>query len=192
MAGVAGPMLRYDRRGAVRFLAGLLVGGLAGSVVLAVPFYVLGQLAELLLATQLRWLLFGLIAAAAGVADLTLRTPHVQRQVPQALVRTMKPGVLGLVWGADLAMLFTTQKTTSLLWAALAGIVLVAPGWAPVILPASWVAAWLAMVVLSVRRPTLVPIGEERLTWQDLVKILRRVSGTILLGTVVVGGLAMI
>jgi hypothetical protein len=191
MAGVAGPMLRYDRPGAVRFLFGLLIGGLAGSAVLAVPVYVLGRLAELLLAEQVRWVMFGAAVAVAGAADLALRTPHVQRQVPQALVRSMKPGALGLVWGVDLAMLFTTQKTTSLLWAALAGLVLVAPGYAPAVLTASWAAAWLAIAFLSVRRPTLIPIGEERLTWQDLVRILRRVSGTVLLGTAVVGGFMM-
>ncbi|MBE1492785.1 hypothetical protein [Plantactinospora soyae] len=187
MAGVAGPMLRHDRAGAIRFLLGLLIGGLAGSVVLAVPFYVLGRLTEALLTEQVRWVVFGVVVVVAGVVDLTLRTPHVQRQVPQRLVRTLKPGPLGLVWGVDLAMLFTTQKTTSLLWVALAGLVLVAPGLAPALLAASWAVAWLAMVYLSVRRPTLIPIGEERLTWQDLVKILRRVSGTILLGTAVIG-----
>lgn len=191
MAGVAGPMLRHDRAGAVRFLFGLLIGGLAGSAVLAVPFYVLGRLAEAVLTDQARWIAFGVVVAVLGVVDLALRTPHVQRQVPQGLVRTMKPGALGLVWGVDLAMLFTTQKTTSLLWVALAGLILVAPGLAPVVLTASWVVAWLAMVYLSVRRPTLIPIGEERLTWQDLVKILRRVSGTILLGTAVIGVLLM-
>jgi hypothetical protein len=191
MAGVAGPMLRHDRAGAVRLLLGLLIGGLAGSVVLAVPFYVLGRLTEALLAEQVRWVVFGVVVVVAGILDLTLRTPHVQRQVPQALVRTMKPGALGLVWGVDLAMLFTTQKTTSLLWAALAGLVLVAPGLAPAALTASWAVAWLAIVFLSVRRPTLIPIGEERLTWQDLVKILRRVSGTILLGAVAIGALMM-
>jgi hypothetical protein len=191
MAGVAGPMLRHDRAGAVRFLLGLLVGGLAGSVVLAVPVYVLGRLTEALLAEQARWVVFGVVVVVAGVVDLASRTPHVQRQVPQALMRTMQPGALGLVWGVDLAMLFTTQKTTSLLWAALAGLVLVAPGLAPAVLTASWAVAWLAIVVLSVRRPTLTPIGEERLTWQDLVKILRRVSGAILLGTAVIGTLTM-
>lgn len=187
MAGVAGPMLRHDRAAAVRFLLGLLIGGLAGSLVLAVPVYLVGRLAEASLPGTVRWLVFGAVVVLFGVLDLGLRTPHVRRQVPQRLLHVMKPGQLGLVWGADLAMLFTTQKTTSLLWVTLAGLVLVAPAAAPAVLVAAWAAAWLAIVVLSIRRPTLVPIGEERLAWQDLVRILRRSSGTTLLAAALLG-----
>jgi hypothetical protein len=191
MAGVAGPMLRYDRAGAVRFMLGLLIGGLAGSAVLAVPVFVLGRLVAEVLSEPVRWVVFGVVVVAFGVVDLTLRTPHVQRQVPQALVRTMKPGPLGLVWGVDLAMLFTTQKTTSLMWVALAGLVLVAPGLVPAVLTGAWVAAWLAMAYLTIRRPTLSSIGEERLPWEDLVSIIRRVSGTLLMGSAVAGAWLM-
>jgi hypothetical protein len=187
MAGVAGPMLRHDRAGAVRFLLGLLIGGLAGSLVLAVAVYLLGLLTVEVLPEPVRVVMFGLVVVVFGVVDLTLRTPHVQRQVPQSLVRTMKPGMLGVVWGLDLAMLFTTQKTTSMVWVALAGLVLVAPGLAPVVLACTWTAAWLAMVYLTIRRPTLSAIGEERLPWEDLVSIIRRVSGTALIGTAVAG-----
>ncbi|WP_238005281.1 hypothetical protein KZZ52_17225 [Dactylosporangium sp. AC04546] len=185
-------MLRHDRAGAVRFMLGLLVGGLVGSLVLAVPVYLLGRLFEELLSGPVRAVVFVVVVLTFGVVDLTLRTPHVQRQVPQSLVRTMPPGVLGLVWGVDLAMLFTTQKTTSFVWVALAGLVLVAPGLAPVVLVLAWTAAWLAMAYLTIRRPTLSSIGEERLPWEKLVSIIRRVSGTALIGAALVSGWLMI
>ncbi|MET7401636.1 hypothetical protein ABZS66_49970 [Dactylosporangium sp. NPDC005572] len=185
-------MLRHDRAGAVRFMLGLLVGGLVGSLVLAVPVYLLGRLVEELLSGPVRAVVFAVVVLVFGVVDLTLRTPHVQRQVPQSLVRTMQPGALGLVWGVDLAMLFTTQKTTSFGWVALAGLVLVAPGLAPVVLVMAWTAAWLAMVYLTIRRPTLSSIGEERLPWEKLVSIIRRVSGTALIAAALVSGWLMI
>ncbi|MFI7080551.1 hypothetical protein ACIBO1_24930 [Micromonospora sp. NPDC049903] len=191
MAGVAGPMLRYDRAGAVRFLVGLLFGGLAGSALLAVPVHLLGRLVEVLVAEEARWLIFGVLVVGFGIADLTLRTPYLHRQVPVSLIRMLKPGRLGVVWGLDLAMLFTTQKTTSMLWVTLAGLVLVAPGAAPIVLPAAWAVAALAMAVLAVRSPTLSSIGEEGLAWEDLVKILRRSSGAILLGAAAVGAFLM-
>jgi hypothetical protein len=191
MAGVAGPMLRYDRAAAVRFLLGLLIGGLVGSLVLAVPVYLSGRLVAASLTGPARWVVFGVVVVLFGVLDLSQRTPHVQRQVPQRLFRLLPPGRLGVVWGVDLALLVTTQKTTSLLWVTLAGLMLVAPAVAPVILIMAWVAAWLAIVFLAIRRPTLVSIGEERLAWQDLVRILRRSSGTILLATALIGSWLM-
>ncbi len=192
MAGVSGPMLRYDRAGGVRFLVGLLFGGLVGSMLLAVPVLLLGTLVVSLVADEARWLIFGVVLFGFGIADLTQRTPFLHRQVPQSLVRMLKPGRLGVVWGLDLALLFTTQKTTSLLWVTLAGLVLVAPQAAPVVLPAAWTAAALAMAFLAARSPTLNSIGEEGLTWQDLVKILRYSSGTVLIGAAVVGAFVMI
>jgi hypothetical protein len=187
MAGVAGPMVRVDRRAAARFLAGLLIGGVAGSVLLAVPVYVLGQFVGVVAGEEVRWALFGAVVVGFALIDLAQRTPHVQRQVPQRLVRSVKPGRLGLVWGVDLATLFSTQKTTSLPWAMLAGLVLVAPGAAPVVLPAAWTVAWAAMVVLTVRRSRSLVAMEEHGQWDDLVRILRWSSGSVMLGTVVLG-----
>src|SRR5262245_21640822 len=119
MAGVAGPMLRRSKAQGVRFLAGLLAGGLAASAVLAVALYALGTLAALVLPHTVRVVAAVLAVVAFGVADLMDRTPHIWRQVPQELIRKLPPGRLGLVWGFDLALLFTTQKSTSLTWASL-------------------------------------------------------------------------
>ena len=115
MAGVAGPMMRRTRAGAARFLAGLTVGGIAGGLVLSLPVYLLGSALTSVMPLTGRVLLLAAICAVLAWADLRHRTPHVWRQVPQGLVRTLPPGSLGVVWGFDLGLLFTTQKTTSLI-----------------------------------------------------------------------------
>jgi hypothetical protein len=135
MAGVAGPMLRSHRDGAIRFLLGLLVGGTIGAAVLAIPVYLLGTAAEQALPEQWRLWLLAAVTAGFGLADLTNRTPHVWRQVPQRFIHMMPPGKLGLAWGADLALLVTTQKVVSFLWVTMAAVILLQPAMAvPVLL----------------------------------------------------------
>src|SRR3954447_5638686 len=135
MAGVAGPMLHRARARGTRFLAGLALGGAAGGLVLSVPVYLLGVLAGFL-PLGVRVGLLVTACAIFGVADLVGRTPHVWRQVPQAFVRSLPPGRLGLIWGFDLGLLVTTQKTTSLIWVAGTAVVLLRPDMAAVTLAA--------------------------------------------------------
>jgi Na+/citrate or Na+/malate symporter len=134
MAGVAGPMLQERRWHAVRFLVALAVGGVAAGLVLAVPMYLVGSALHHVLPRPGRVALLAAVVVVFAVADLLNRTPHVSRQVPQRLVRELPPGVLGLVWGFDLGLLFTTQKTVSLIWASMAAAILLAPATAPVLL----------------------------------------------------------
>src|SRR5258706_7845760 len=127
MAGVAGPMLRRSTAQGTRFLLGLLVGELLASSLLAVAAYLVGTVVGFVAPLPLREVLTAVIVLGLGVADLMNRPPHIWRQVPQGFVRTMPPGRLGLVWGFDLGLLFTTQKSTSLTWAALAAVTLLLP-----------------------------------------------------------------
>jgi hypothetical protein len=129
MAGVAGPMLRNKDRAGARFLAGLLVGEAAAGLLLAVPAYLLSEMAQVLPQAARLWILVG-VCAIFGVADLMNRTPHVWRQVPQALIHRLQPGTLGVAWGFDLGLLFTTQKVVSLIWVAIAAGVLLQPAMA--------------------------------------------------------------
>src|SRR5215471_6479947 len=138
MAGVAGPMLRRNRADGVRFLSGLLAGGLLASALVATLVYVVGSVLSMVLPHPVRTAAAIAIVCALGIADLANRTPHVWRQVPQAFVRTLRPGRLGLVWGFDLALLVTTQKTTSLTWASLAVLGLLYPA-----------AAWLVLLSMT-------------------------------------------
>jgi hypothetical protein len=168
MAGVAGPMLQRDKAQGSRFLLGLLIGGLAASAAIAVLVYGAGTPISNLVPQRYRAVLAALIIAGFGVADLAGRTPHVWRQVPQRLVRTLPPGRLGLVWGFDLSLLFTTQKTTSVAWAALTGLLLLAPSAAVPALLAMTLAGIGALAVRSGawgRWTGISALGDRRRPW---------------------------
>jgi hypothetical protein len=179
MAGVAGPMLRYHRTGGVRFLAGLIVGGAAGGVALAIPAYLLGSLLHAVLAPQLRLWVLVLVCVVFGTADLANRTPHVWRQVPQRLLHTLQPGTLGLTWGFDLGLLFTTQKVASLIWVAVAAVTLIQPALAWSVLVGVAVLASLAVLVGSTSERTADWLATKRKP--RLVRHLRRAAGVLVL-----------
>jgi hypothetical protein len=140
MVGVTSPLYRRSRAGGIRFIAGHLVGLLAGGSLVAALAYSLGHA---LAPVPVRWraVLLGVLLVALGLLDLAGRTPYLMRQVPQAYARSLAPGWRGLIWGFDLALLVTSQKTSSLIWGALAVAVLLAPD-AAVLVP-------VAMVVIS-------------------------------------------
>lgn len=186
MAGVAGPQLRADRRAGFRFLIGLAVGGAVAGLLLALPLYVVGELAGRLASEQVR---AGVVAAAAvlfGLLDLAGRTPHVWRQVPQRLWHVLAPGRLGLVWGADLGLLVTTQKTTSLLWVAIPAVALLRPGFVPVLLVLVSLIATLVVAAASFRLWLFASRGG--MGWSSVQRA-RKVSGVLLLGAGLATGL---
>jgi len=183
MAGVAGPMLRGSRAVGARFLAGLLVGEVAAGVLLAVPAFLAGEGLHAVLGPRARlWAVAG-ICVAFGLADLAGRTPRTARQVPEELIRRLPAGSLGLAWGFDLGLLFTTQKAVSLIWVAIAAAVLLDPPVAAALIVAVAVAASMTVVAISVwRRP-----GVDRLSgWGRRVRLARQGSGAAILGLFVV------
>jgi hypothetical protein len=180
MAGVAGPMWQRSRASAARFLTGLAVGGAAAGLVLAVPVFLIGRLAGQVLPLPVRVALLVALAVGFGLADLAGRTPHVWRQVPQRLVRTLPPGVLGLTWGFDLGLLVTTQKTSSLLWLSIAGIALLDPGLAPGALVGFSLVASAGVLALSMRLWTVAAKGGMDWAW---IRRARWVTGTAMLAT---------
>jgi len=143
-------LLRNTRTRArgVRFLIGLAIGGAAGGAVLAVPVYLLGRLLQPL-PVWVRLTLLAAVCVLLAVADLTQRTPHVWRQVPQQLVNKLGSGSLGLAWGFDLGLLFTTQKTTSMVWVAMAALVLLQPSLAAAVLIGVSVVATMVIAAMS-------------------------------------------
>lgn len=179
MAGVAGPMLRSDRRAGVRLLAGLLAGELAAGVLLAVPAYLLSKGLHATLSQPARLWLLAAVCLVFGAADMANRTPRVQRQVPEALLHRLPPGTVGVVWGFDLGLLFTTQKAVSLIWVAIAAGILLDPVSAAAIV--AGIAAFAALTVtgLSIaRRP-----GVDRVSrWASSLRLARQGSGVLLIG----------
>ena len=178
MAGVAGPMLRDERWKGVRFLVGLTLGGAAAGLLLAVPVYLLGSVLHDTLTAAVRLVALGLAVAALAAADLLDRTPHLWRQVPQRLARVLSGGTLGAVWGFDLGLLFTTQKTVSLVWAVLVAAVLVAPASAPVVLVTVALTASVVVALWSLTRYGQIVEGRRNRRW---VRNARWLSGTALL-----------
>src|SRR5215470_4309524 len=110
MVGVSNPIMRRDRAGGRRFLAGFGLGlavatGLVTAVLL--PLHALAQLAP----EPMRAGLLVALAVTLGLADILNRTPHVRRQVLQRLARELghQPGRLGFIWAVDLGLWVTTQ-----------------------------------------------------------------------------------
>ena len=149
MAGVAGPMLRRSRSSGTRFLLGLAAGGAAAGVLLSLPAFLVGSALDAVAPERVRLLVLAGLLAALAAADLLHRTPHLMRQVPERLVWKLPPGSLGLAWGFDIGLLFTTQKTTSLIWAAIGATVLLGPTWSAPVLVSVALAASLAIALWS-------------------------------------------
>jgi len=149
MAGVAGPMLRTRRAAGARLLVGLLVGEIAAGVLLAVPAFLAGEGLRALFGLQARLWAVAAVCVFFGVADLMDRTPRTWRQVPEELIDKLPPGSLGLVWGFDLGLLFTTQKAVSLIWVAIAATVLLNPVLAAAVIVGAAVTASMMVMAYS-------------------------------------------
>jgi len=173
-------MLRNDSRGAgARLLAGLLVGEVAAGVLLAIPAFLLGEGLRAVLPQSARLWALAAVCLLFGAADVINRTPRVQRQVPEMLIGRLPPGKLGVAWGFDLGLLFTTQKAVSLIWVAIAAAVLLDPSVAAGMLVGIAVLASMTVTVLSIwRRP-----GIDRLSrWYPRLRLARHGSGAVLIG----------
>jgi hypothetical protein len=181
-------MWRRDPADAVRFFVGLLAGMLASGMVLALLTNTVGRLVHLSVGHDVRMLMLAAVILVFAGADLANRTPHIWRQVPQSLIWRLKSGTRGLVWGFDLGLLVTTQKVVSLMWLAIAGVVLVAPDAAGLVFVAMAVVSCLAIAVLSL---TEVAMSESFCGIHDRrwLKRIRLVSGAV---AVVVAGVILV
>lgn len=179
MAGVSGPMMRRRPADGVRFLAGLVAGAVLSGLLVALLLYVVGRAIGAAVPEAPRELALAAVAFGLGAADLAGRTPHVWRQVPQVLVHRLAPGFRGVVWGFDLGLLVTTQKAASLVWAAVAAIVLLDPRVAAPAMVGMALLSNVGVVLWSVRfTPAITDVGtrRERL-W---LRAIRALSGAAL------------
>jgi len=181
MTGVASPMLRYAPARAAAFLLGLTGGALAAAVVIGLVVYAIGLPLTLLASRSVRTIGLVVVICGLATADLLGRTPHVWRQVPQVLIRRLPTSLLGLVWGLDMGLLFTTQKVVSLLWGALAAALLLDPKAGFQIMLTAGALSSITIVLWTVgggRGTTHYGTRQER-KW---FRFMRTMSGVILLG----------
>ncbi|MEV4678420.1 MULTISPECIES: hypothetical protein [Actinomadura] len=179
MAGVSGPLMRRRPADGARFLTGLTAGGVLAGLLVALLLYVVGRGVHEVLPEDARVLALAAVALGFGLADLAGRTPHVWRQVPQQLVHRLPPGSRGVAWGFDLGLLVTTQKAVSLVWVAVAAVVLLDPWTAAPVMVGMALLSNLSVAVGSLRfTPAMVDMGTRR---QRLwLRSIRALSGTAL------------
>lgn len=180
MAGVAGPMWRRSAPEGARFLVGLIIGGIGAGIALALPAYLLATAAQAMLPLPLRLTLLAATCVLFGLADVANRTPHVRRQVPQQLIYRLPAGTLGVAWGFDLGLLFTTQKVVSLIWVALAAAILLDPWLATATAAGVVVVVIGAIAVSTIRDPArnATPRFQWERSWQ---RYIRQASGLAIL-----------
>ena len=180
MAGVARPMLRRVPLEGLRFLLGLATGAIVAGLVLGLAALVLGQAFEQVMPTAARAVLVAGGLMLLGIADIADRTPHVWRQVPQALVRRLSPGFLGLSWGIDIGLLFSTQKAVSLVWGAAFGVVLLHPTAAPVLFVVVAVVSSTSIILLTAHEQNAV-LRHGTKADRRWLRTMRVASGSVLL-----------
>ncbi len=191
MVGVANPLNNQDRRAASRFIGGLWFGSLVGSLLVAALLSV-AAVTTALIPEWVRSVAAAAIIVTFALFDLVDRTPQISRQVPQRFARVLSDGLRGLWWGADLSLVYTTRKATSLLWVTLAAGVLVT---GPAIAVLSLLAAnivFLVGVTIRVKTGRLAVLEPmfDKINISPTVRNVRRFSGALLL--VVAGVLAVV
>jgi hypothetical protein len=190
MVGVSGPLLADSVRDGTRFLLGLTIAGIAGSAMLATVAVTFSLALQRALPFEGRLFVLAGLAMLFGLADLADRTPQLFRQVPQRLVRELRPGMLGSVWGFDLGLIVTTKKVTSLGWLAICGMMLVRPGLVPLCVISIGLTTSMSVVLWSARiRNDTQCLVKRRRPWMTRT---RRFSGfTLLAVAVLTAGLAV-
>ncbi len=187
MVGVSGPLLADSRSEGSRFLVALTVAGLAGSATLAMVAVAVSLAVHAVLPFGARLAMLVIWAVLLGVADLANRTPQLWRQVPQRLVRELKPGMLGMFWGFDLGLIVTTKKVTSLGWLAIGGMILVRPTLVPVCVVAIGLTTSLSVALWSARiRNDTQCLLKRRRDWMTRTRMLSG-TGMLMVATLVVG-----
>lgn len=120
MAGVARPMIRSRPADGRRFIAGLGFGYLTGLTIISMAILTIAAGVDAAIPREPREVVLTALLLLMLCTDVLNRTLFVNRQVPQRFARQLAPGVRGLIWGTDLGLLISTQKTSSGLWAAIA------------------------------------------------------------------------
>jgi len=185
MVGVSRPLAKAEGHRRSVFFIGYTVGALLSALFLGLVIFSLGSALEVLVPRSARLSAFAVTLALLGTLDLFGRTPQIVRQTPQYLAGRMPPGWLGFVYGGDIGLHFTTQKTTSLLWGGLLGLFFIAPEFSVAALIMASVVN--ALVLASAARSALPTTwaGWGRVSVLKVARRLQQLSGFGLLAVAV-------
>lgn len=185
MVGVSGPEFQRRQNAAWRFVGALTFGFVCTTVLIGLILSLISFAINSGTDPTIRAWLAVIGFVFLGCLDILGRTPHVDRQVPQKLATSLSPGPRGLLWGLDLGALLTTQKSTSLIWAALLGATLLSPLAVFLVLGSS---ATVYLVATAVA--TIVPNAGDRLVIGGLSRpwliVPRLIAGLILVAAALV------
>lgn len=178
MVGVSDPEMQQDRRKGWRFLFGLGSGYLITSLLVGVLVALVALTVQSALPQHVARYIASVVLIVLGVADWLSRTLQANRQVPQRFARDLQPGIRGIVWGLDLGLLVTTQKTSSLLWGGLCLTILTSnPAIGFVVPIVGFVPYFIGVVTQTVRkRSRMTDLGYGR----HGIPVLRKVGGVML------------
>jgi len=125
MVGVASPLFRV--RGAIKFHAGFALGNLSSALFLS-ALLIPVSLVVASIALPIRAAVVTAIIVVCAILDSLDRTPQRRRQVPQRFgLQGLPYGHLGFVYGVDVGLHATTQRTSSLGWVAIGASVIFGP-----------------------------------------------------------------
>ncbi len=181
MVGVSSPMFLYRRGDAARFFVGHFIGLALAATGLALVLYPIAQGLAAAATLATRTLLAGVLCVTLGLFDVLDKTPQSWRQTPQRYVRTLRPLGLGFVYGIDVGLLVSTQKVTSLLWAAIVGVTLVSPELLLAVLYGVVAVLGLSVFTQAAFLSPLEWSGVCGLGVMRAVRIVRLVSGSLLI-----------
>lgn len=134
MVGVSDPLYKRRKADGICFLCGLAFGQLVACCVVVALLLPISMGVNAIFPPIALSSTLALVLLTLGTLDLSNRTPYKHRQVPQRFALGLADGPRGVIWGIDLGLLVTTQKTTSLWWAALVGSALTSSEQVPAVL----------------------------------------------------------
>lgn len=153
MVGVTNPGSAARKGHRLWSLASLSAGYAITTLFLVIALATVSEVMSALLTESVRRTSLIFILAALGLADLVGHTPQTQRQVPQRFVRDLSIVPRNFFWGLDLGLLFTSQKTTSLIWMAISAAILLGTSVALIAVPAVAAAGFLGAFAVGALSP---------------------------------------
>lgn len=150
MIGVSSRTSNGLKREWLRFVIGYALGATLAVIIVGAALHTAQDVATAA-PTAPRFLAFAGVAVALALRDLQARPVCLRRQTPQHRSKSWRAVPLGFVYGVDVGSSLSTFKVTSLVWAVLAGTLLVAPDLSPFLIMGSMAAVQVMSLALRMQ-----------------------------------------